>query len=206
LAALHAADPAADELSMSIAYYDGNAAAFFAGSVGADMSIDRARFLAHVPRGGAVLDAGCGSGRDALAFKTLGYAVAAFDGSAEMARRAGEHAGLPVRHLAFADVAWREAFDGIWACASLLHVPHADLPGDLTRLAQTLRPGGVFYMSFKYGRSDRFVHGRYFNDMTEERLTAALAPSALRIAEMWTSHDVRPERAGERWLSVLAIR
>jgi len=191
---------------MSNDYYDDNSTAFFAGSVGADMSADRARFLAHVPRGGAVLDAGCGSGRDALAFKAGGYAVTAFDGSAQMARLASEYTGLAVQHLAFADVAWREAFDGIWACASLLHVPHADLPGALTRLARALRPGGIFYMSFKYGASERFVHGRYFNDMTEERLTTALAPSDLRIAQMWTSLDVRPERAGERWLSVLAIR
>jgi SAM-dependent methyltransferase len=191
---------------MSNDYYDRNSAAFFAGSVGADMSADRARFLAHVPRGGAILDAGCGSGRDALAFKTSGYAVTAFDGSAGMARLASGHTGLAVQHLAFADITWREAFDGIWACASLLHVPHADLPGILTRLAHALRPGGVFYMSFKYGPSDRFIHGRYFNDMTEERLTAALAPSHLRIAQMWTSLDVRPERAGERWLSVLAVR
>jgi SAM-dependent methyltransferase len=191
---------------MSITYYDDNSAAFFAGSVGADMSADRARFLAHIPNGGAILDAGCGSGRDALAFKNAGYAVSAFDGSAEMAKLATAHTGIAVQHQRFDQVSWRKAFDGIWACASLLHVTRAELSGALFRLAHALKPSGVLYVSFKYGDGERFVHGRDFTNMNEELLTAALTQSGLALVEMWTSTDVRPERANERWLSAIARR
>ena len=191
---------------MSISYYDTNSTAFFTGSVAADMSADRARFLAHIPKGGAILDAGCGSGRDALAFKNAGYAVSAFDGSAEMANLASAHTGIAVQHQRFDQVSWLKAFDGIWACASLLHVARADLPGALFRLAHALKPGGVLYVSFKYGDGERFVHGRDFTDMNEALLTALIAQAGLVLTDMWTSTDVRPERAGERWLSAIARR
>src|ERR1700710_1289192 len=108
---------------MSISYYDRNAALFFADTAHADLSATHARFLAHVPPGGTILDAGCGAGRDALAFRTAGYAVTAIDGSAKMVELACAHSGLPVQHKRFEDIDWQDAFDGIWSCASLLHVP-----------------------------------------------------------------------------------
>lgn len=188
---------------MSIAYYDENSAAFFAGTIGADMSADRARFLRHVPAGGAILEAGCGSGRDALAFKMLGYAVTAIDGSAEMVRLASGHTGLPIQHLRFDQIEWRGAFDGIWSCASLLHVPRAELDAVMERLAQALTPGGAWYLSFKYGATERFTD-RHFTDMTEALLDQAVARTGLALAEMWTSVDVRPGRTQERWIGAIA--
>ena len=190
---------------MSISYYDTNSAAFFAGSVAADMSAGRARFLAHVPTGGAILDAGCGSGRDTLAFKQAGFAVTAFDASAEMVRLSREHSGLPVLHLRFADLQWDCAFDGVWTCASLLHVPRADLEDAMARLARALKPGGAWFISFKYGDTERFTD-RHFTDMNEALLTATIARTGLTAIDMWTSTDVRPERATERWISAIAKR
>lgn len=96
-----------------------------AGDTGAlNMSALHDRFLRHVPPGCRILDAGCGVGRDALAFAGPGYAVVAFDASAEMVRLTRERVAgqAEVLHMRFEDVAWREEFDGIWACASLLHV------------------------------------------------------------------------------------
>jgi SAM-dependent methyltransferase len=192
-------------MTNSIAYYDQNGETFFAGSVDADMSVDRARFLRHVKPGGAILDGGCGSGRDAFAFKNAGYAVTAIDGSADMVRRASAHTGLAVQHLRFGQLEWRDAFDGIWTCASLLHVPRSDLPDALSRLARALKPGGVWYMSFKYGDTERLTdHGRHFTDMNEPLLTAAIAQTGLHLAEMWGSTDVRDSHAGQRWLSAIA--
>lgn len=192
---------------MSIAYYDRNAALFFDGSVSADMRDARARFLAHVPPGGAILDGGCGSGRDALAFKVAGYAVTAIDGSAEMVRLATAHAGIPVQHLHFDQITWRDRFDGIWTCASLLHVMRADLPAVMLRLARALKQGGVWYLSFKYGETERTSDGgRHFTDMTESLLTAAIEPTGLSLVEMWDSIDVRSSHAGQRWLAAIARR
>src|ERR1700712_1494608 len=170
---------------MSISYYDRNAANFFADTAHADLGDLHARFLKHVPPGGTILEAGCGAGRDALAFKTAGYAVTAFDGSAKMAELARTRSGLPVLHKRFDEVDWQDTFDGIWACASLLHVPRAELPDVMARLARALKPGGVFYLSFKYGAGDRHANERDFTDMDETLLAAAVAQTDLTLADLW---------------------
>jgi len=189
----------------AIDYYDRNGATFFEGSVHADMSADRSRFLKYVKPVGSILDGGCGSGRDALAFKNAGYVVMAMDGSAEMVRRASRHTGLAVRHLRFEQIEWRDLFDGIWTCASLLHVPRANLPDIMARLARALRPGGAWYLSFKLGERERSTD-RHFTDMTEPMLSAAIADTGLVCHEIWTSADVRPGREHEGWVAAIAAK
>jgi SAM-dependent methyltransferase len=191
---------------MSISYYDRQGGTFFAGSVGADMSATQARFLAHLPCPAEILDGGCGSGRDALAFTRAGHRVIAFDGSAEMVRLARDHSGLPVAQMTFEDVDWIDRFDGIWTCASLLHVPRANLPGVLGKLARALKPGGAWMASFKRGTSERQVEDRTFTDMTEPMLSEALAAQGLDIAELWSEADVRPGKAEEYWVTAIAKR
>jgi SAM-dependent methyltransferase len=190
----------------AIAWYDANAEAFVAGSAGAGMEGLHARFLAYVPAGGAVLDAGCGSGRDALAFHEAGYAASAFDGSARLAEIAARSTGLPVRHLTFAEMDWDAAFDGVWACATLLHLSPAELPGALANVRRALKPGGAFFCSFKEGDTERLVGGRYFNDLTLERLQSLLIGAGFEPLDLWDSDDVRPGRAGERWVSAVSRR
>lgn len=187
---------------MSIAYYDQNAEAFFRDTVAADVSSLRSRFLAHVPPGSAVLDAGCGSGRDAAAFQAAGYRVTAFDGSAEMVRLAREHTGLPVQQMTFDEMTWEATFDGIWASASLLHVPLQDLPGVVAHMARALRPEGALYISMKHGNGERHVNGRTFTDITPEELARLIKAAGLEIAEVWETVDVRPGRE-DRWVNAL---
>lgn len=192
----------------TVAYYDRNAERFAADTGRLDMSALHERFLRHMPAGGRILDAGCGVGRDALAFAERGYSVVAFDASAEMVRLARERTAgrAEILQMRFEDVAWRKEFDGIWACASLLHVPETELPAVARRLASALRPGGVIYMSFKYGAGERVAEGRQFTDHTEETLRAALARAGLTIVEAWMTDDVRAGRSSERWLNAVAIR
>jgi SAM-dependent methyltransferase len=198
--------PAEPRAVDSVAYYDLNADRFAAGTGGVDMSALYERFLGRVESGGRILDAGCGVGRDALAFAERGYTVVAFDASAEMVRLARERIAdrAEVLQMRFDGAAWREEFDGVWACASLLHVPATDLPPVIRRLRTALRPGGVIYMSFKHGSSERVVGGRRFTDYTEELLVGALAGTALTLAEVWVTGDVRIGRIGERWLNAIA--
>ena len=113
---------------VNIGYYQQNAGTFFADTVDVDMTPLYCRFLPLLPEQAHVLDAGCGSGRDAVAFAKLGYRVTAFDASPALVALAESHLRRPVQCLHFQDIAWRETFDGIWACASLLHVPAAELP------------------------------------------------------------------------------
>ena len=190
----------------SIDWYDANAEDFVARTFGAGMEDQRARFLAHVPDGGAVLDAGCGSGRDALAFKQAGYKVSAFDGSARLAVIASAITGLAVRQLTFAQMDWHATFDGVWACATLLHVPVVDLPSALGNIHRSLRPSGVFYASFKQGRDERFARGRHFTDLDQLGLHALLVAADFEPLEIWVSTDDRADHAGESWVSAVSRR
>ena len=190
----------------SIDYYDINGEAFFADTVDVEDLPQRRQFLAHVPSGGAVLEAGCGSGRDARFFAQSGLAVTAFDGSATMARLASEHTGLKVLHATFADMAWTQAFDGVWACASLLHVPKAELPDALARIRRALKPGGVVFASFKRGSGERFAKGRWFTDLEPDGLATLLNSAGFESLETDISTDLRPGRQHEQWVSALARR
>jgi SAM-dependent methyltransferase len=186
---------------MTLKYYQDNAQTFFDGTVNVDMSSLYETFTRHLAPGARVLDAGCGSGRDAKAFMEMGYQVEAFDASSAMVEMAEEHTGLPVRLMTFSDVDWKEEFDGIWCCASLLHVPAAELPGVMQKLTGALKPGGVWYLSFKYGEGEREMDGRWFTDMDEVGLQRMLeAVLKIEIKSLWTTQDKRPGR-GEVWLN-----
>lgn len=200
-----------DEQSISIEfalsdYYVRHAASLIAATRDVDMSEARRNFLAAVPSrdiGSArILDAGSGSGRDALAFLRLGHAVEAFDASPMMIAATQAHAGVPTRLMRFEDFAWEHPFEGIWACASLLHVAAVDLPGVIDRLAAHLVPGGALYLSFKHGIGERLKDGRRFTDMTAESLAALLdGCRAFDQPEIWESRDCRPGRASEVWVN-----
>ena len=157
-------------MTPTLSYYNQNATAFFSNTVRVDMSALHARFLSAVSAGGSVLDAGCGSGRDAKVFLEKGYRVTAFDASHELVQLAKEHTGLEVQLRNFSDVKEHACYDGIWACASLLHVSQAELPATLAGLWNALKPGGAFYLSFKLGTSERVQDGRHFTDVEEPQL------------------------------------
>ena len=188
---------------MATSYYDENAEAFFADSVAAPADALHGRFTPLVPPMGRILDAGCGSGRDALAFRQAGFDVTAFDASAEMARLATRHTGLAVIQMRFDEVDWRGQFDGVWACASLLHVPRADLSDIVGKLVAALRPDGVLFASFKYGTEERDHRGRRFTDLDEPGLEALFAGTGLRVLDLFATDDGRPGREHERWVSAV---
>lgn len=191
---------------MTLKYYQDNAQTFFDGTVNVDMSSLYEAFTRHLAPGARVLDAGCGSGRDAKAFQEMGYLVEAFDASPAMVELAREHTGLPVKVMSFADVDRKEEFDGIWCCASLLHVPAVELPGVMRRLADALKPGGVWYVSFKYGDGEREVDGRRFTDMDEVGLQKLLkAVVDIEVIELWLTQDKRPMRY-EFWLNGILLK
>ena len=193
-------------MSETIHYYNHNADAFFADTANVDMSDLHARFLRDLPDGGLLLDAGCGSGRDSKAFLALRYRVRAFDASPELARRAAELIGQTVATRTFDQVDEIACYDGIWACASLLHLPEHALPDALGRLWTALKPGGICYLSFKLGVGERTHNGRHFTDANEERLTTWISKLAdVASVDCWVTLDQRPGRQ-EHWLNAIVRR
>lgn len=186
---------------MTLHYYQNHAQDFFDGTVNVDMTPLYEAFTQHLPHGARVLDAGCGSGRDAKAFHEMGYQVDAFDASSAMVELAKQHTGLPVQLMTFSEIDGKAQYDGIWCCASLLHVPSSELPAVMQKLADALKPGGVWYVSFKYGNGERVQGERRFTDLDEEGLRELLkAVPGIEIASLWVTQDNRPDR-DERWLN-----
>ena len=185
-------------------YYNSNAQDFIDGTVNVDTGNLRERFLNYVPAGGTVLDLGCGSGRDSKCFKDAGYDVTAIDASQELCIKASEYAGIDVRCMRFEELDDIGIYDGVFACASLLHVPENDLPDVLAKINTALKPQGVLYASFKYGDFAGERDGRFFHDMNEESVEKLFTSvPGFMIEEMWQSHDVRRDKDAY-WINVIA--
>ena len=192
---------------MTIEFYDTHAHDFFQRTKAVDMSRLYEPFLAMVPSGGHILDAGCGSGRDAKAFFELGYRVTAFDASQELVKLATVYTGLPILCMTFEKMDFEAAFDGIWACASLLHVTRAQMVPIFRRFIRALKVGGVWYVSYKWGQSEREKDGRKFTDFDEPGfMTFVRQFPCLAVERIWQTADLRPDRPGEKWLNVLLRR
>lgn len=151
-----------------------------------------------------ILDAGCGSGRDSKAFKESGFDVYAIDASESMVEHCRTIIGDRCRLATFQDYNTDIKFDGIWACASLLHLKPEELDPVLKKFTGFLKPGGVFFMSFKYGEKDYIKDGRYFNCHTSETITELLNTlEGVEIIENFITSDVREGRSGEKWVNVI---
>lgn len=191
-------------MNKTLSYYNNSAKSFIEGTIDADLSDLRKRFLNYLPDSAHILDLGCGSGRDAKAFLEQGYTVTAVDGSAECCKLASDYIGQEVIYKTFEEMDFDQAFDGVWACASLLHVPYGELTGIFEKIAQALKPGGFLYASFKYGEFEGERNGRYFTDLTKKRLETLLVPvTGLAIVETFMTGDVREGQGGEKWLNII---
>jgi SAM-dependent methyltransferase len=132
------------KVTMTIDYYNRNAYAFQQRTLGRDLQRRYDPFLALLPPGAEILDAGCGPGRDSLAFIQRGYRVTAMDASSAMVDLTTATIGQPALLLPFDQIDFEEKFDGVWASASLLYVPSARIDDAVHRLTRALKPGGVF--------------------------------------------------------------
>ncbi|MFD1941233.1 class I SAM-dependent DNA methyltransferase [Paradevosia shaoguanensis] len=128
-------------------------------------------FLAGLPADGDVLELGTGGGQDALTMIERGFAVNPTDGSPELAKEAEKRLGRPVAIMLFEELEAVDAYDGVWASASLLHAPREALTGILARVHRALRPGGLFMASFKGGKAEgRDTFGRFYSYLDEATL------------------------------------
>lgn len=190
-------------MNQTLNYYNQNAIEFFNATLNLDMESLYQAFIQYLPQDAFILDLGCGSGRDTLAFKRKGYRVEALDYSKELAALASQQTGQQVRLESFYDFSDQSKFDGIWACASLLHCERNQLPNVIQRIFNALKPNGIGYMSFKYGNQDREKDGRSFTDLNEQQAQDLLsALDGVLLLQQWITLDKRPDRT-EEWLNIL---
>ena len=188
----------------TLSYYEQNAKEFVAGTIDVDMSTHHRRFLEYLPPQASILDLGCGSGRDSKYFADLGHRVTAVDGSPELCRLAQRVTGFPVRCLMFEELDYSNAFDGVWACASLLHVEKEKMQHMLNLVAQSMKNSGIMYVSYKYGSGQHTENGRFYSDYTDADIPVLFPKSGpLSCIKWWITQDERPERSSEKWINIL---
>ncbi|MPW27072.1 methyltransferase domain-containing protein [Alkalibaculum sp. M08DMB] len=191
-------------MNKTLNYYNEFYKAFITNTLDANASNLHHYFLKHLPKGSTILDLGCGSGRDSKAFIEEGYQVYAIDGSQELCNFASEYIGQEVICKTFEQLDYEGNFHGIWACASLLHIPYVDLPKVIQKISKALKPDGYLYASFKYGDFEGERNGRYFTDLTESRLADLIEPlKELSILETMITSDIRADKEDEKWLNII---
>lgn len=188
----------------SYKYYNKNAQAFIDRTFELDVTELTKVFLEQIPEGGTILDMGCGSGRDSKFFKEHGYDVYAVDASEMMIEHTSRFLGDRAVLAAFDEYEPDVMFDGIWASASLLHVPEEEMVKTVRRYFDMLKDNGVFHMSFKV-RDEHFTKGlRSFTCYDKERLRAMIREvGGLQEISVYTTEDMREDNFGEKWVNGL---
>ncbi len=117
------------------------------------------RFVHLIGKEGLVLDAGCGPGRDSKYLLRHGMDVIGIDYSNKMLGEAVKNVGdcrfihMDMRNLRFD----KSIFDGIWANASILHIPKRDVNAVLSEFRRVLKPNGILYVSVRKGGKEEIV-------------------------------------------------
>lgn len=163
-------------------------------------------FLTRLAPGCSILELGCGGGDDSAYMLALGFNVTPTDGSPELAYQARKRLGVPAKVLKFDQIIDRNKFHAVWANACLLHVPRRNLEAVLQRIERSLKPGGLFYASYKTGKQEgRDKFGRYYNYPSPEWLRQAYG-SIWSLVEfknlMGSGYDNEPTE----WLHVIATK
>jgi SAM-dependent methyltransferase len=153
----------------TLAFYDVEAAAYAAAPHGAGMLAD---FMSELAPGARTLDLGCGGGWHSAQLRDAGFAVTSVDGSAGLAAEVKQRWDIDVRVMRFDDLDFADAFDGVWASASLHHARTEDLLGIFAAIRKATKSGGIFHATFKAGLDRRDKFGRFFCAVGESALRA----------------------------------
>jgi len=190
--------------ALTSAYYENNAKSYCNETLRLDMGDIYAPFLSSLSYPAHILDLGCGSGRDTKAFLEKKYVVTAIDGNTAIAALAEEVIGQRVIVKSFNEITFEEEFDGVWACASLLHCNYHQLLNVLDRIVRALKSGGTLYLSFKWGHQETVDEfGRHYSNFTDVTLRELLLKvDGLVIIDIWsTISHIREDE--QTWVNAL---
>jgi SAM-dependent methyltransferase len=198
----------AEVAARTLAHYQDNAEAFWQGTRDHDVSQNHAALIAALGArtGLRILDFGCGPGRDLDAFRRLGQVPVGLDGCAAFVAHARMHTGCEVLHQNFFELALGERrFDGVFANASLFHVPRALLPDVLAELRRVLIPGGVLFCSnprsFR-GYQEGWSGDRYGCYLTVDDWTAVISAAGFELEDHYLRPADRPP-SEQPWIAMV---
>lgn len=185
-------------------YYESNAERYAAETFSADMSEQYQRFLPLLKKGAKILDVGSGSGRDACYFKKQGYQVTALEPSKNLCREIRKVFPGEIVCSDIQNYRSTERYDGIWACASLIHLQEEEVLCFFEKIDLYLNDNGIVYVSGKNGPpTGKAQDGRYFLEFTEQLVEKILMVNEqLKSEQLWYTEDVNG-RKGFRWLNVI---
>lgn len=189
----------------SVDYYNRNALVYCKRTLTIDMHDLYKPFLRCLPKGAHILDAGCGVGRDARYFLELGYSVTAIDASQEMVDISSNLTKQKTLLIPFQDLSFENCFDGIWASASLLHVPRQEMSLVFEKFIAAMKDRGIWYLSFKVGNGERIdKDGRFFNDYDEDAFQSFLSSynQILSIDKISSAITEKDNCLPEKWLNI----
>jgi SAM-dependent methyltransferase len=203
---LQSGAPATQASSRTLAHYETNAADFWEGTKDHDVSQNYAALLDHIegPRPWTILDFGCGPGRDLAYFRSCGHDAVGVEGCHTFCAMARAHSGCEVLEQDFLSLALPAArFDGVFANASLFHVPSGELPRVLRELAAALKPRGVLFSSNPRGDNEEGWNGQRYGcywDLARWR-EIVTAAGFDEIAHYYRPIGAPPEQ--QRWLATV---
>jgi SAM-dependent methyltransferase len=190
----------------TLSHYEENAAAFWEGTRDHDVTQNRAALLDAIEGAApfAILDLGCGPGRDLAWFRAQGHTAVGVDGCRAFCRMAREHSGCEVLEQDLLALSLEPGrFDGVFANASLFHVPSAELPRVLRELRAALKPRGVLFASNPRGRNEEGWRGdRYGCYWDLEAWRAVVRPAGFEELHHYYRPDGLP-REQQPWLATV---
>ena len=188
----------------TLEHYQRNAESFWEGTRGHDVSRNVAALLRNIagPNPFAILDLGCGPGRDLKTFTSMGHVAVGVEGASKLAAMARAHSGCEVweQDLLRLDLP-AGRFDGVFANAVLFHVPGQELPRVLAELHATLKPGGILFTSNPHGANEEgWNRGRYGAYHDIETWRACLEAAGFAELEHYSRPPGLP-REQQPWLA-----
>ena len=190
-------------MNSTVDYYNKNAQEYSKRTCNIDMSKLYIIFERYLQVGDSVLDLGCGSGRDSRYFKEKGYRVTAVDASINMCEIVREIEGIDVINEEFDKLDLEQNYDGIWACASLLHIKKDEIETLLQMLFEHLCQGGVMYASWKYGHGEQFEGERFYSYLDENELGKIVKGiTGIVKYNIWLSEEFRDDKTIS-WINII---
>lgn len=193
-------------INRTLEHYQGNAKSFWEGTKDHDVDQNYAALQTNMTSltGMTVLDFGCGPGRDLVHFKKRGHTAIGLDGCEAFCEMARLNSECEVLHQDFCSLDLPDCFfDGIFANASIFHIPKVHLPVALSQLNSSLKTGGILFSSNPRGDRENFDGARYGNYMQFEEYETYLRESGFEVID----HYFRPTgwpREEQPWLAVVS--